>query len=53
MFVDIVSWCAFFYSYRLGESEECAGTVAFLVSDDAKYITGETVVTAGGWQSRL
>jgi dehydrogenase/reductase SDR family member 4 len=38
---------------RVGTPDECAGTVAFLASDDASYITGETIVTAGGMQSRL
>ncbi|KAI0235131.1 Dehydrogenase/reductase SDR family member 4 [Lamellibrachia satsuma] len=38
---------------RLGEPEECAGTVSFLVSDDARYITGETIVVSGGMTSRL
>jgi len=38
---------------RLGLPHECAGAVAFLVSDDASYITGETIVMAGGSQSRL
>ena len=38
---------------RLGEAEDCAGAVAFLSSDDASYMTGETIVIAGGWQSRL
>jgi dehydrogenase/reductase SDR family member 4 len=38
---------------RLGKSEEIAGVVAFLVSDDASYVTGETIVAAGGWLSRL
>jgi len=38
---------------RLGEPEECAGAVAFLVSEDASYITGETIVMAGGSLSRL
>jgi dehydrogenase/reductase SDR family protein 4 len=33
---------------RLGLPEECASTVAFLVSNDASYITGETVVISGG-----
>ena len=26
---------------RLGTPEDCAGVVAFLVSDDAAYMTGE------------
>uniref|UniRef100_A0A914DGJ8 Dehydrogenase/reductase SDR family member 4 n=1 Tax=Acrobeloides nanus TaxID=290746 RepID=A0A914DGJ8_9BILA len=38
---------------RLGEPEECAGAVAFLVSNDASYITGETIVIAGGIHARL
>lgn len=38
---------------RLGTPEDIAGAVAFLASDDAAYVTGETVVVAGGTQSRL
>jgi len=38
---------------RLGMPDECAGAVAFLVSDDASYITGETIVIAGGIHARL
>lgn len=33
---------------RLGLVEEVAGTVAFLASDDASYITGQTIVVDGG-----
>jgi len=33
---------------RLGEPEDVAGTVAFLLSDDAAWITGQTVVIDGG-----
>ncbi|VDM53712.1 unnamed protein product [Angiostrongylus costaricensis] len=36
-----------------GEPKDCAGAVAFLVSDDAKHITGETIVIAGGVHARL
>uniref|UniRef100_A0A2K5PVC4 Dehydrogenase/reductase 4 n=1 Tax=Cebus imitator TaxID=2715852 RepID=A0A2K5PVC4_CEBIM len=38
---------------RMGEPEECAGIVSFLCSEDASYITGETVVVGGGSPSRL
>ncbi|XP_043539234.1 dehydrogenase/reductase SDR family member 4-like [Chiloscyllium plagiosum] len=38
---------------RIGEPEECAGTVSFLCSQDAAYITGETIVVAGGLHCRL
>eukprot|EP00898_Chlorokybus_atmophyticus_P000299 jgi/Chlat1/126/Chrsp1S03225 len=38
---------------RLGLAEEMAGAAAFLCSDDASYITGETLVVSGGMQSRL
>lgn len=38
---------------RLGSSEDVASVVAFLLSDDARYITGETIVVAGGMRSRL
>ncbi|XP_043540312.1 dehydrogenase/reductase SDR family member 4-like [Chiloscyllium plagiosum] len=38
---------------RIGEPEECAGTVSFLCSQDAVYITGETIVVAGGAYCRL
>ena len=33
---------------RLGRPEEIAGTIAFLASDDAAYITGQTLVVDGG-----
>ena len=38
---------------RFGKPDECAGAVAFLASEDASYITGETVVISGGSMSRL
>lgn len=33
---------------RLGEPEDVAGTVAFLLSDDASWITGQLLVVDGG-----
>ncbi len=33
---------------RFGEAEEVAKAVAFLVSDDASYITGEVLNINGG-----
>lgn len=33
---------------RMGEPEDVAGIVAFLASDDAKYITGSTFYVDGG-----
>lgn len=38
---------------RLGLPDEIGGTAAFLASDDASYITGETIVVSGGIKSRL
>lgn len=41
------------YLNRLGTVDEIAGVVSFLCSKDAGYITGETIVAAGGTMSRL
>jgi len=38
---------------RFGTPDECAGTVSYLVSDDASYVTGETIPISGGMPSRL
>ncbi|XP_065218764.1 dehydrogenase/reductase SDR family member 4-like [Planococcus citri] len=38
---------------RMGETNDLEGVAAFLCSDDAKYITGETIAVAGGAHSRL
>ncbi len=36
---------------RLAEPEEVARVVAFLVSDEASYITGSSVMVDGGWMA--
>lgn len=38
---------------RLGIPDEIAGVAAFLASDDASYITGETIIVSGGTNSRI
>lgn len=38
---------------RVGEPDEIAGIVSFMASDDASYLTGESVAVAGGMFSRL
>ena len=39
--------------FRIGEADEIAGIVSFLSSDDASYITGETIAVTGGMPGRL
>ncbi len=34
---------------RAGETEDIAAAVLYLVSDDAKYVTGHVLVVDGGW----
>lgn len=38
---------------RFAKPDEMGGVVSFLVSDEASYVTGETIVLAGGMSSRL
>jgi len=33
---------------RLGQPEDMAPAVAFLISDEASYITGQTIIVDGG-----
>ena len=35
--------------HRFGEPQEIAGAVLFLVSDEASYVTGQTIYVDGGW----
>ena len=34
---------------RLGQPEDYPGLVAFFLSDDAAYITGQVITADGGW----
>lgn len=34
---------------RVGEAADIAGAIRFLLSDDARYITGQTIDVDGGW----
>lgn len=38
---------------RIGRVEEIGGVVAFLCSEEASYITGETITASGGMGCRL
>ena len=40
-------------SGRIGMPEDCAGAVAYLCSNEADYVVGETIVIAGGYHARL
>jgi 2-hydroxycyclohexanecarboxyl-CoA dehydrogenase len=33
---------------RLGQPDDCPGIIAFLLSDDARFMTGQTVSVSGG-----
>ncbi|OOQ57735.1 SDR family NAD(P)-dependent oxidoreductase [Mucilaginibacter pedocola] len=42
-------WGKYHLLRRLGEAEECAGPVAFLLSDEASFITGADLFIDGGY----
>ena len=51
--IDSPEWMEFYKQRfiplnRLGDPEEVAGVFAFLASDDARFITGQTLVVDGG-----
>jgi glucose 1-dehydrogenase/3-oxoacyl-[acyl-carrier protein] reductase len=37
---------------RAGQPREIGTVVAFLVSDDASYLTGQSIFVDGGWQGK-
>lgn len=39
--------------FRIGEPEEIGGVIAFLCTEEASYITGETIAVTGGMGCRL
>uniref|UniRef100_A0A914S6S6 Uncharacterized protein n=1 Tax=Parascaris equorum TaxID=6256 RepID=A0A914S6S6_PAREQ len=45
---EVEKLCAMIPAGRIGRPHDCTGVIAFLLSDRAKYITGENVVIAGG-----
>lgn len=49
-FDDIESLCDEIPLSRIGEPEDVADVVAFLLSDKARYITGSIIDVNGGWQ---
>ena len=54
MYYTIKSFFIFLaFIFRLCKPSEIGAVVAFLASDDASYMTGETIVVAGGQNSRL
>lgn len=42
-----------FMMKRVGEPDEIGGTAAYLASEDSSYVTGETIIVAGGVNARL
>jgi NAD(P)-dependent dehydrogenase (short-subunit alcohol dehydrogenase family) len=49
--VFIENYCRKVPMRRLGIPEDISPAVAFLLSDDSKYITGQNIIVDGGWTS--
>jgi NAD(P)-dependent dehydrogenase (short-subunit alcohol dehydrogenase family) len=49
--VFIENYCKKVPMRRLGTPEDISPAVAFLLSDDSKYITGQNIIVDGGWTS--
>lgn len=47
--VFVSNYCKRVPMRRLGNPEDIAPTISFLLSDDAKYITGQNIIVDGGW----
>ena len=47
--VFVENYCNTVPMGRLGVPEDISPTVAFLLSDDSKYITGQNIIVDGGW----
>lgn len=49
--IFIENYCKKVPMRRLGIPEDISPAVAFLLSDDSKYITGQNIIVDGGWTS--
>jgi len=49
--VFVANYCKKVPMRRLGNPEDISPTIAFLLSDDSKYITGQNIIIDGGWTS--
>lgn len=49
--IFVANYCKKVPMRRLGTPEDIAPTIAFLLSDDSKYITGQNIIVDGGWTS--
>jgi NAD(P)-dependent dehydrogenase (short-subunit alcohol dehydrogenase family) len=49
--VFVENYCKKVPMRRLGSPDDISPTVAFLLSDDSKYITGQNLIVDGGWSA--